>query len=96
MQKRQGLWILRVLGIALLAGVLVCRIERLTDDAWTVDLPGHCDLDLYTSVGALALACPGGDLFRVWPLPVEHGWAEPEDTVRPAAGQLASMPALSP
>ena len=92
MQGRLALWILLVLAIVLLAGLVFSRTERLTDGVWTVGLPVRCALGYRASVGALALACPGVGSIRIWPLPVEHGWAEPEDTARPAAGQLASEP----
>jgi hypothetical protein len=44
---------------------------------------GPCDLDWHNERPALVLACPGRDMIRVWPLPVEQpGWAD----VKPAGG----------
>ena len=35
---------------------------------------GPCDLDWHSERPALAVACVGHDLIRVWPLPVERPW----------------------
>ena len=35
---------------------------------------GPCDVDWYGERSALVVACPGQDLIRVWPLPVEQPW----------------------
>jgi hypothetical protein len=35
---------------------------------------GPCDLDWHSQRSALVVACPGQDLIRVWPLPVEQPW----------------------
>jgi hypothetical protein len=46
------------------------RTDKLTDNAWTVKLVGHCHLDYHTPAQAVALACPEVDYIRLWPLPV--------------------------
>ena len=35
---------------------------------------GRRDLDWHSGRPALVLACPGHDLIKVWPLPVEQAW----------------------
>ena len=37
---------------------------------------GSCDVDWYCKRSALVVACPGQDLIRVWPLPMEQPWWE--------------------
>jgi len=37
---------------------------------------GPCDVDWYGARPALVVVCPGQDLIRVWPLPVEQPWIE--------------------
>lgn len=37
---------------------------------------GACDLDWHSKRPALVLACPGQDLIKVWPLPVDQPWGE--------------------
>jgi len=73
------------LPVVLLAG----RTEKLTEEVRTVGL-GNCALDYHASDTALALACPGVDYIRLWPLPVVQPWEELE-TPRPQRGQIASM-----
>ena len=84
--KRQALWLL--LASLLMAGLLASRVERLTEGVWTAEL-GRCSLDYHTSPKALALACPGVDYARLWPLPVEQPWEEPERAPGPPYGQMA-------
>ena len=37
---------------------------------------GPCDVDWYGVRPALVVACPGRDMIRVWPLPMEQPWWE--------------------
>ena len=37
---------------------------------------GPCDLDWHRGRAALMVACPGQDLIKVWPLPMEAPWFE--------------------
>jgi hypothetical protein len=55
---------------------------RVRDDP----LVAGCEMDFVTSVGAVALACPGVDYMRVWPLPVVQPW---EGTPDPIEGWMA-------
>ena len=90
MSKRQRLWLLLALASLLMVGLLASRVERLTEGVWTVELSRGCSLDYHTS-GALALACKGVDYTRLWPLPVEQPWEEPEKTPKLHYGQMASV-----
>lgn len=55
-----------------------------------IPLPARCELWLFTESSylgeqALALACPGVDLLRLWPLPMVQPWAdEPDMPAEPA------------
>jgi hypothetical protein len=63
--------------ITLLIWVLILtQPRRLVEGVWTVKLAG-CYLDYHTPIHAVALACPGVDYTRLWPLPVEQPWQEP-------------------
>jgi hypothetical protein len=94
-RKRLVLWLI-------LAGLLLAsKVEKLTDGIWTVEL-GRCSLDYHTSVRTFALACPGMDYIRIWPLPVVKPWEEPERLPGPRSGEkmarfrtLKSFPSLS-
>jgi hypothetical protein len=57
-------------------------VDRLTDNVYTLNLPGDCYLDYHPCVQAVALACPGVNYRRLWSLPVRQPWEEPTD--RPA------------
>lgn len=59
-----------IVAILLLAGLLASRTEKLTEKVWTVELVADCALDYHALERALALACPGVDNTRLWPLPV--------------------------
>ena len=37
---------------------------------------GTCDVEYYAEWHATVLACPGVDLIKVWPLPIEQPWYE--------------------
>ena len=51
--------------------------RRLTQGVWTLTLTGGCYVDYHTP--AVALACPGVDYMRLWPLPVKQPWQETPD-----------------
>jgi hypothetical protein len=38
---------------------LPSRVRKLTESAWTAKPVAGCEMDFVTSVGAVALACPG-------------------------------------
>jgi hypothetical protein len=46
-----------------------------TEGIWTLTLTG-CHLGYHASIHAVALACPGVDYLKVWPLPVDQPWQE--------------------
>ena len=77
-----------ILNISLIAAFLVGSAERLTDDVWTVRLK-DCYLDYLESIHAAALARPGVDYIKLWPLPVEKPWWEPEPLPDPGPGWYA-------
>jgi hypothetical protein len=79
---------LLILNISLIAAFLVGTAERLTDDVWTVRLRG-CYLDYHESIHTMALACPGVDCIKLWPLPVEQSWWEPDPLPEPWPGSYA-------
>jgi hypothetical protein len=61
--------ILLTLAITTLIWVLaLTQPHRLTEGVWTLKLAG-CNLDYHTPIHAVALACPGVDYIRLWPLP---------------------------
>jgi len=65
------------------------RTSRLTDDIWTIRL-GECHLGYHTRMHAVALACPGVDYIKLWPLPVEQPWLEtPDPSTDPWPGGYA-------
>ena len=83
---------LLILNISLIAAFLVGSAERLTDDIWTVRLR-DCYLDYHTPLHAVALACPGVDYTRLWPLPITQPWQEtPDPMPDPWPGWLAMKP----
>ncbi len=54
---------------------------------------GPCDLDWHGERLALAVACPGQDLIRVWPLPVEQPWWEDDVQADPDVYTASRVPA---
>ncbi len=56
-------------------------VRKLTETTWTVKLVADCEMDFVTSVGAVALACPGVDYMRLWSLPVMQPWQSTPDPV---------------
>ena len=79
---------LPALGLLALPG----RVRKLTETTWTVKLVAGCEMDFVTSAGAVALACPGVDYMRLWPLPVVQLWESMPD---PVAGRMAGEALLS-
>ena len=78
---------------ALAAGqaLLADRLEEHIEGVWRVELVGRCYVDYHTSIQAVALACPGVDYIRLWPLPPEQPWQEtPDPTPEPIPGWYAS------
>ncbi len=57
-------------------------VYKLTDTVWSAKLGARCELDFHTSIGAVALSCPGVDYMRLWPLPVVQPWSENPDPIR--------------
>ena len=50
--------------------------RRLVEGVFTLNLTGGCRLDYHANIHAVALACPGVDYTRLWPLPVKQPWQE--------------------
>lgn len=65
-------------------------------DVYTLKLVAGCYPDYHTPIHAVALACPGVDYTRLWPLPVERPWEDPTDRSGPGwyvmINQEAQMP----
>ena len=59
-----------IVDLLFLAGLhlMTGGMRKLTDTTWTVKLVAGCEIDYHTTIGAVALACPGVDYMRVWPL----------------------------
>ena len=62
---------LLILNLTFLAIFVATGAEKRTDDLWTIKLR-RCNLDYHTPIHAVALACPGVDYIKLWPLPVEQ------------------------
>jgi hypothetical protein len=64
----------------LLALFLASRIEQPLPGATSVKLIAGCWLDFldtrFQPVFTVALACPGEDYIRLWPLPIKKPWSE--------------------
>lgn len=69
--------------LALAAG----RPRQLLPHVWTVNL-GICTMDYYSPPAqerfTVALACPGTDYIRLWPLPPVQPWSEEDGWPAPA------------
>jgi len=65
--------------------------RKLVEGVWTLNLDTHCHLHYHANIPALALACPGVDYIRLWPLPLERPWQATPDP--PAAPLLDPFPA---
>ena len=57
---------------------MVGTAEESIEGVWTVRLRS-CYLDYHANIHAVALACPGVDYIKLWPLPVEQPWQETPD-----------------
>ena len=66
-----------ILTLTFVAIYVVGYAERFSDDVWTLHLR-DCDLDYHIPIRSVALACPGLDYMRLWPLPIQRPWYEPE------------------
>ena len=56
--------------------VMAQRTFYVVEGITAMHLPGNCELQYYTSPAqpenTLVLTCPGMDMMRLWPLPVQH------------------------
>jgi hypothetical protein len=76
----QSLYTVLPLSPLLLAALLAAStVHRLTGDGWSLELVYRCYLGYHASIQAVALACPGVDYTRLWPLPVTQPWNYPPD-----------------
>jgi len=66
-------------GLAAGQALMADRLEEHIEGVWRVKLLGRCYLNYHTSIQAVALACPGVDYIRLWPLPPEQPWQETPD-----------------
>ena len=62
----------------LVVGILIgSRVDRFTNDVWRVKLVARCEVHYHKPpISAVALACPGVDYLRLWPLPMKQPWDE--------------------
>jgi hypothetical protein len=74
--------------LALLSGLYLTTggVRKLTETTWTAKLVAGCEMDFVTSVGVVALTCPGVDYTRLRPLPVVQPW---EGSPGPVGGWMA-------
>jgi len=68
--------------VTLIVGYLVLsiNIDRSVPGASAIELIGRCNLILFDTrlqpVNTLVFGCPRMDMFRLWPLPIQHPWFE--------------------
>ena len=81
---------LRLVGwlLSLLVALLISLALQSPLPGGVFALPlGSCELWAYGDQRVAAIACPGHDLIRIWPLPVMSPWFE--DSFEPMIGQQA-------
>ena len=75
--------VILVLVIALLTflqayPVMAQRTFYVAEGITAMHLPGNCELQYFTPpaqpVKTMVLTCPGMDMMRLWPLPVQQSW----------------------
>lgn len=79
---RFSLWLL-----FFVAALLLWRTKPVVDGVWAVKLVGGCQVEIYSphhqGVWTAAWACPGEDMTRLWPWPVQFPWFEQPLTPQP-------------
>ena len=69
-----------------LIGYGLITADRPVPGAISYQLPMRCEIIYFDTnlqpTRTLALACPGVDMIRLWPLPIQHPWFE--DRTSPA------------
>ena len=72
-----------IIMFSLAYGFLVLQTDEPIPGALSTDLPGSCELIKFgralQPVVTIAMACPGVDMIRLWPLPVQQPWFEDHD-----------------
>ena len=58
---------------------LIRHLDRVTEKEQLSIYLRRETLDYHANIHAVALACPGVDYIRLWPLPVEQPWQETLD-----------------
>lgn len=79
--KKAAALILAFLGIVVGAvGCVLVTAEKPVPGAISYHLPARCEIIYFDTtlqpIRTLAFACPGIDMIRLWPLPIEHPWFE--------------------
>lgn len=71
-------------------GYVLVTAEKLVPGAISYHLPARCEIIYFDTslqpTRTLALACPGVDMIRFWPLPIQNPWFE--DRIKPSNGDL--------
>ena len=67
-----------ILNLLFLIVLLIGRVEKHVEGVWRLELVGRCLLDYHANIHAVALACPGVDYIKLWP--VTQPWGDPTDT----------------
>ena len=61
-------------------GVMSARTFHPIEGITAINLPAKCQLQYYyppvETVNTLVLTCPGTEMMRLWPLPVQQPWFE--------------------
>lgn len=65
--------------LALMLASMLAGARPIVPGVWSWPA-GPCSVDYHVAQGVVALACPGRDLLRLWPLPPAGPWFEdPEE-----------------
>jgi hypothetical protein len=76
-RRRARLWLLALLVSGL---ALVWRTGPVVEGVWAVKLVGGCQVEVYSPMQqgqwTAVWACPGQEMTRLWPWPVEFPWFE--------------------
>ena len=74
-QRRIGAGPIAMLATLLLLGIWLAQGDWFVPSVYEMPL-GSCVLDACIDENAVVIACPGRDMLRAWPPPVEQPWWE--------------------
>ncbi len=74
------IFLVALITMPLVYAALAARTTYTIDGVKSIRLVDRCELDYFDNtvqpVRTLALACPGMDYIRLWPLPIQQLWFE--------------------